>query len=167
VQGKFVIDANKRNNSLQPEAQQTRRTMVNLKNLMRTDAGWGMAVMRVVTGIIFMGHGIPKFGWTGERTLADTAGFLGSVGIPLPTASAFLIASAETFGGAFLVIGLLTRFWSASLAFSMLIAVTMVHMDNGMFGQGGYQWALLLMACSLALMTEGAGKASLDKMLSS
>jgi hypothetical protein len=34
-----------------------------------------------------------------------------------------------------------------------------------MFAEGGYQWALLLMACSLALMFEGAGNASLDKKL--
>ena len=34
-----------------------------------------------------------------------------------------------------------------------------------MFAQGGYQWALLLMACSLALMFEGAGQASLDRKL--
>jgi putative oxidoreductase len=76
--------------------------------------------------------------------------------------SAFLLAFFEVFGGAFLVIGLLTRVWSAGLAFAMLIAVTMVHLDSGMFGQGGYQWALLLMACSLALMIEGAGEFSLD-----
>jgi putative oxidoreductase len=49
----------------------------------------------------------------------------------------------------------------------MLIAVTLVHLGAGMFGEGGYQWALLLMACSLALMFEGAGKASLDKKLTS
>lgn len=139
---------------------------MNLKNLMKTDAGWGITVLRIVTGIIFVGHGAPKFGWMGEGGLAGSAEFLGSIGLPLPMVSAFLVASFETFGGAFLVIGLLTRFWSAGLAFAMLIAVTMVHLPNGMYGQGGYQWALLLMACSLALMFEGAGKASLDRALS-
>jgi putative oxidoreductase len=139
---------------------------MNLKSLMHTDAGWGVTALRIVTGIIFIGHGAPKFGFIGERTLAGTAEFLGSLGIPLPSVAAFLLAGFETFGGAFLVIGLLTRFWSAGLAFAMLIAVTLVHSSNGMFGEGGYQWALLLMACSLALMTEGAGKASLDRKFS-
>jgi len=88
---------------------------------------------------------------------------MGSIGLPLPMVSAFLVAFFETFGGAFLVIGLLTRVWSAGLAFAMLLAVTMVHLPNGMFAERGYQWALLLMACSLALMFEGAGKASLDR----
>jgi putative oxidoreductase len=138
---------------------------MDFRKLMATDAGWGMFVLRIVTGIVFIGHGAPKFGWGSDRTLAGTAEFLGSLGIPLPTVGAFLVASFETFGGAFLVIGFLTRFWSAGLAFAMLIAVTLVHLDAGMFGRGGYQWALLLMACSLALMIEGAGKASVDKKL--
>ena len=139
---------------------------MNLKSLMSTQAGWGIANLRVVTGIVFMGHGAPKFGFVGDRNLAGVAEFLGSLGVPLPQFAAILVASFEFFGGAFLVIGLLTRFWSAGLAFAMLIAAIMVHLPNGMFGEGGYQWALLLMACSLALMFEGAGKASLDQKLS-
>ena len=140
---------------------------MDFKKLMSTDAGWGMFVLRIVTGIIFIGHGAPKFGWGSDRTLADLAGWLGGMGVPLPMVAAFLTAAFETFGGAFLIIGLLTRFWSAGLAFAMLIAVTMYHLANGMFAEGGYQWALLLMACSLALMFEGAGKASLDRKFSS
>jgi len=102
---------------------------MDFKKFMTTDAGWGMFCLRIVTGIIFIGHGLPKFGWIGDRTLAGTAGFLESIGVPMPMAGAFLVAFFETFGGAFLVIG--------------------------------------LMACSLALMFEGAGKASLDRKLTS
>ena len=137
---------------------------MSLKNIMKTDAGWGMAVLRVVTGIIFVGHGAPKFGFIGNGSLGDVATWMGSIGLPVPMASAFMVAFFETFGGACLVIGLLTRLWGAGLAFAMLIAVTMVHMPNGMFAERGYQWALLLMASALALMFEGAGKASLDRM---
>jgi len=140
---------------------------MNLKKWMQTNAGWGITTLRIVTGIVFIGHGAPKFGWmTEDRNFEGTVGFITSLGIPAPQVGAFLVAGFETFGGAFLVIGLLTRFWSAGLAFAMLIAVTMVHLSNGMFGEGGYQWALLLMACSLALMIEGAGKASLDRAIS-
>ena len=140
---------------------------MNVQSLMQTQAGWGTTIMRIVTGIVFMGHGAPKFGITGDGGLAGTAGFLESIGVPMPMVAAFLVAFFEFGGGALLIIGLLTRVWAAGLAFAMLIAVTMVHLDNGMFGQGGYQWALLLLACSLALMIDGAGKASLDKKFSS
>ncbi|MGH6820220.1 MAG: DoxX family protein [Methylocella sp.] len=136
---------------------------MNLKNLMHTDAGWGMTILRIVTGIVFMGHGSVKFGFVGDGNLAGTAGWMGSIGVPFPIAGAFLMAFFETFGGAFLVIGLLTRFWSAGLAFGMLVAITLVHLPHGMFAEGGYQWALLLMASALGLMFEGAGKASLDR----
>jgi putative oxidoreductase len=139
---------------------------MNLKKLMHTEAGWGITALRIVTGIIFIGHGAPKWGLMGERTFADTIGFIGSIGIPAPMVGAFLVSTFEAVGGAFLVIGLLTRFWSAGLAFAMLVATVLVHLPNGMFGDGGYQWALLLMVASLALLTEGAGKASLDQALS-
>jgi len=140
---------------------------MDFRKFLITDAGWGMFVLRIVTGIIFIGHGAPKFGWGSDRSLADTAQFLGSIGIPLADLGAFLVASFETLGGAFLIIGFLTRFWSAGLAFAMLIAVVMVHLPDGMFGAHGYQWALLLLACSLALLFEGAGSASVDRKLSS
>ncbi len=135
------------------------------KSLMQTRAGWGVAIMRVVTGIVFMGHGAPKLGIVGDGGLDGTVGFLTSLGIPAPALAAFLLAFFEFGGGAMLVVGFLTRIWAAGLAFAMLIAVTMVHLSNGMFGEGGYQWALLLMACSLALLIEGAGKVSLDRKL--
>jgi putative oxidoreductase len=137
-----------------------------LKKLMKTNAGWGMAILRVVTGIVFIGHGAPKFGLVGNGSLSDVAVWLGSIGVPAPMAGAFLVAFFETFGGALLIVGLLTRLWAAGLAFAMLIAVTMVHLPHGMFGDSGYQWALLMMACSLALLFEGAGRASLDRALS-
>lgn len=139
---------------------------MNLKELMHTDAGWGITALRVVTGIVFIGHGAPKFGWMGERTFDGTVEFIAGLGIPVPVVGAFLVSAFEAVGGAFLVIGLLTRFWSAGLAFAMLVATVLVHLPNGMFGDGGYQWSLLLMVASLALMTEGAGKASLDQALS-
>ena len=139
---------------------------MNLKKLMHTDAGWGMTALRIVTGIVFMGHGAPKWGLKGEGTFDGTVEFIASIGFPVPAVGAFLVASFELVGGACLVIGLLTRFWSAGLAFAMLVATVLVHLPNGMFAEGGYQWALLLMVSSLALLTEGAGKASLDQALS-
>ena len=134
---------------------------MDLKSLMRSDAGWGMTVLRVVTGVVYMGHGWPKF-----QGLDGTAGFFGGLGIPLPNLMAIVVAGVECIGGALLIIGFLTRIVSALQAFVMLVAVLLVHLPNGMFGSGGYQWALLLMAASIALMLEGGGKGSVDSKLS-
>lgn len=140
---------------------------MNLKATFQTQAGWEMTILRVVTGIIYVGHGLPKWGWDGgDRTLAKTAEWLGgSLNLPFPTLMAFLVGAAEIFGGALLVIGLLTRASALTQMIAMLVAVFMVHWSNGMFGQGGYQWALLLLTCSTALFIAGPGKASVDGMI--
>lgn len=134
---------------------------MNLKTLMSSDAGWGISILRVVTGIVYAGHGYSKF-----QGLDSTAGFFGGLGIPLPDLMAMVVASVEGIGGVLIVLGLFSRIISAFQAFVMLVAILLAHFDSGMFGQGGYQWALLLLAASLCLVLEGGGKASLDKRLS-
>lgn len=141
--------------------------MTSLKSLMRTNAGWGMTVLRIPIGAIFIGHGLPKFGYLGGGGLEGTAGFLASLGLPMPMLMAWLVALSETVGGAFLIIGFLTRLSAFTLVISMLVAIFMVHWSNGFLGQGGYQWALALCAASAALMLDGAGPASVDKAMSS
>ena len=141
---------------------------MDLKSMFNTQAGWGMTIMRIPVGIIYMGHGLPKTGWIGERTFDGTVKFVGSIGFPLPTLFAGLLTAAEVLGGLLLILGLLTRASAITQIIAMLVAVFLVHWDNGimgMFASGGYQWALLLAACSTALLVEGAGKGSLDKMI--
>ncbi len=138
---------------------------MDLHKIMRTSDSWGLLVLRVVTGIIYIGHGLPKFGFMGGNGLSGLSGWLGSMGVPLPGVAAFLVASVEVGGGALVIVGLMTRLASLAQAFAMLVAIFLVHWDNGMFGQGGYQWALLLMACSICLLIEGAGRYSIDGKL--
>lgn len=38
---------------------------MDMKKLMHTSDSIGLLVLRVVTGAIFIGHGLPKFGWDG------------------------------------------------------------------------------------------------------
>jgi len=130
-----------------------------------TQAGWGMLLLRIPTGIIFMAHGLPKTGWFGERTFASTVTFVEGLGFPLPTLFAGLVTGAEALGGLLLILGLATRPAALTQVVAMLVAIFMVHLQAGMFGPGGYQWALLLGACSATLMIEGAGKISLDKLI--
>ena len=139
---------------------------MNLKALMRTNAGWGMTVLRIPVGIVFMGHGLKKFGYFGGSGLEGTAGFLESLGLPLPLLMAWLVGLAETVGGALMIIGFLIRGAALTTAIAMLVAVFLVHWKNGLMGPGGYEWALIMFAASVAMMLDGAGKASLDQSLS-
>ncbi|GAB1262281.1 HvfX family Cu-binding RiPP maturation protein [Aurantivibrio plasticivorans] len=55
------------------------------------------------------------------------------LGLPMPSVLAFLAAWSEFLGGWLLLFGLGTRIISIPLAFTMLIAATTAHWDNGWF----------------------------------
>lgn len=56
-------------------------------------SGWGALPLRLALGLVFAVHGAQKLFGFG---LAGTAGFLGSLGVPLPTiGAAGLIAVAR------------------------------------------------------------------------
>ena len=81
---------------------------------MSTNDSWGLLGLRLVTGVIFIAHGLPKFGIGSERGLTELAGWLGSMGVPLPMLNAVLLACSEAVGGAMLIVGVLTRFAAAT-----------------------------------------------------
>jgi putative oxidoreductase len=139
---------------------------MNFKKLMSTTDSWGLLGLRLATGAIFIAHGLPKFGIGGGDGLQGLAGWLGSMGVPLPMLSAILVASSEVIGGAMLIVGFMTRFAAATQVIAMLVAVFMVHWSNGLTGEGGYQWAMLLGVAAFALMMDGAGRFSIDRSMS-
>ncbi|MBD9397599.1 MULTISPECIES: DoxX family protein [unclassified Pseudomonas] len=138
-----------------------------IKSLATTRAGFGMTVLRVLVGITFMAHGSQKlFGWFGGYGLAGVAQWMESIGLAPGYLMALMAGSAEFFGGLALVVGLLVRSASAVLAFTMLVAIFSVHIGNGFFmADNGYEFALALLAATLALLIEGAGRLSLDKRI--
>jgi putative oxidoreductase len=138
---------------------------MNLKKLMSTNDSWGLLGLRLATGVIFIAHGLPKFGIGSDRGLTELAGWLGSIGVPFPMLGAILVASSEAIGGAMLIVGFLTRFAAATQVIAMLVAGVLVHGSNGLTGEGGYQWTLLLGAAAFTLMMDGAGRVSVDRMI--
>jgi uncharacterized membrane protein YphA (DoxX/SURF4 family) len=55
------------------------------------------------------------------------------LGLPFPTLLANLATWTEFFGGWLLLVGLFTRLLSIPLMFTMIVAATTVHVDNGWF----------------------------------
>jgi len=55
------------------------------------------------------------------------------LGLPFPDLLAFLAGWTEFIGGWLLLIGLLTRLVTIPLMFTMVVAATTVHLDNGWF----------------------------------
>jgi uncharacterized membrane protein YphA (DoxX/SURF4 family) len=55
------------------------------------------------------------------------------LGLPFPALLANLVIFVEFFGGWFLLVGVFTRLISIPLMFTMIVAATTVHADNGWF----------------------------------
>jgi len=119
-------------------------------------------VLRVVTGLIFAVHGWQKL----QGGLPGVAGFVGSLGFPMPEVFAVLLIAAELVGGILLILGLLTRWAAKSLIIVSLVALVLVHLPNGFsLSTGGYEYILLLLAASVSLALSGPGKWSLDHVV--
>lgn len=123
----------------------------------------GLLIARLAVGSVGIFHGGQKlFGLFGGYGIKGTAGFLESLGIPLPTLSTIAAGSAEFFGGVALVVGLATRFASLNMAFTMLVAIATVHWGKFDAQQGGMEYPFTLGAVLLAFVLTGAGRFSLD-----
>lgn len=91
---------------------------------------------------------------------------MASIGLTPGYLMALMAGSSEFFGGLLLIIGLLIRPTSAVLAFTMLMAIVTVHLDNGLFmSNNGYEFGLALLAATVSLTISGAGKMSIDSMI--
>lgn len=138
-----------------------------IKSALATNAGYGITLLRIVTGLTFAAHGSQKlFGWFGGYGLAGTGQWLESIGIAPGYLMAALAGGAEFFGGLALIVGLLVRPAAVSLLVAMLVAIFSVHWVNGFFiTANGYEYAMILGLISAVLLIEGAGKLSLDRRI--
>ncbi len=142
--------------------------MSALKKLLTSTAGYAPLALRLPISIIFMAHGSQKlFGWFGGYGLQGTGQWMASIGIEPGVFMAFLAGSGEFFGGLLLLIGLLTRPAAVVTAFTMVVAILSVHIGNGLFlSNNGYEFGLALLAATVSLAVSGAGKLSVDDVLS-
>ena len=138
-----------------------------LDRVLGTDAGFGTLALRIPIGIIFVAHGAQKlFGAFGGYGLEGTGQFMASLGLAPGYLMALLAGSAEFFGGLALLFGVLVRPAAAALAVAMFVAIFSVHIDKGLFvDKNGYEYALALLAASVALLISGAGRLSLDSAI--
>ena len=120
-----------------------------------------LLLIRLVLAFGFWTPAIMKWG-----NISGIAEWFGSLGIPFPTLNAYLAASTEMAGVVLLTLGLATRFISIPLIITMLVAIITVHMGNGFeAGNNGFEIPLYYILMLLVLMTNGAGKISLDHLI--
>ena len=127
---------------------------------------FGTLLLRTTVGGLFIGHGLQKLtGAFDGPGLEGATGFMASLGIHPPRQNAIAAASAETFGGAALVLGLATPAAAAALIASMTTAVRKVHLQNGVWNAGGgWEFNAVLAAAAAAIAADGPGPISVDAL---
>jgi putative oxidoreductase len=139
------------------------------RKLIATSPVWMPLPIRLALGVIFAAHGAQKvLGSFNGPGLATWISFPAPFPFMRPAwlwmgAAAF----AELIGGVLLFLGLLTRLGAFLLFCTMLTAMIGVHWKAGLFLPEGFEYALSLLAMSLALLISGGGMASIDLALSS
>jgi len=121
----------------------------------------GIAVLRIVVGVVFLMHGYQKlfkFGFHG------VAGMFSHMGIPMPGFFAVVVTLVEFVGGILLITGLARRIPAAVLAIDMLVAIFTVHVKHGFLNPTGFEFPFTLLAATICLFASGGGAASLKRL---
>ena len=115
---------------------------------------YGPLPIRVLAGIIFIAHGIPKL-----VNIPGTQHFF-SHAMGFPPEMAVLIALLEVIGGFTLLFGILTRVSAIFFIIEMIGATLTAKLQKGFVS--GYEFDLLLVAVSISLLLTGPGQPSIE-----
>ncbi len=150
--------------------------MNGFNRLFATRAPAATLLVRLMVGAVFLSEGIQKFLFPA----ALGVGRLAKIGFPSPETLALFVGGVEIIGGAFLILGLLTRLAAFALLINISVAIVSTKVPI-LLGQGLWGFSLPKMAhygfwpmaheartdfCmllgSLFLLVVGAGVRSLD-----
>ncbi len=143
------------------------------KKILSTDKhNWGQLIIRVTLGLVLFAHGAQKmlglFGGYGFTATMDSL----TSQMHLPWVMAFMVIVIEFFGAAFLIIGFASRVWSLAIIglFTGIIFTTQI--EHGFFmnwfgaqAGEGYEFSLLVLGLSTAILINGSGKYAIDTQL--
>ena len=125
---------------------------------------YGLLMLRIVVGVIFVGHGAQKlFGSFNGGGTEGTTQFFATVGYRRPALMAVVAGLAEFVGGLLLISGLLTPLASLLIATVMLNAIVTVVLPKGFLG--GWEFEFMLLTVVIALAATGPGRISLDRAI--
>ena len=121
----------------------------------KTPAFLGDTLLRVALGIMFIAHSVVLKYFT--FTLAGTAQYFSSIGLPAPLA--YVVFALEAIGGVLLVLNIATR-WVALGLVPVLLGAMWVHLGNGwVFSapNGGWEYPLFLIVISIVVALQDYG----------
>lgn len=115
---------------------------------------FGLLVLRIGLGVIFMAHGASKI-----HDMASTTQYFGTMGFDSLMAHA--VAYVELVGGFVLMLGIFTQAAAIVLAVIMSVVLLYVKQHASITGAGGNELELSLFVSSVAIAFMGAGRFSL------
>lgn len=127
------------------------KILVNKTSRFFYSPAFGLLLIRVAAGVIFLTHG-----WMKVQNIEQTVMFLGQMGIILPLA--YFISWLEVIGGVALILGVATRIFGVAFGIEMLVATLLMGFGRGL----GLDFVLCLMSFGIALT--GSGKYSVYRM---
>lgn len=142
-----------------------------MKRFLRTDNDVAALIMRLALGLVMFPHGAQMvLGWFGGYGAAATIQGFSKMG--LPPFITVLMMLAEFPGSVMLILGFLTRLAAFGVGCVMLGAVLLVHGHVGFFmnwlgaqkGEG-FEYHLLALGLSVALLIKGGGALSIDRAI--
>lgn len=147
-----------------------------MKNLLTTNANnWTALIVRFTLGVVIFPHGAQKLlGWFGGYGFNGTMNFLTGMA-HLPWIVALLVILIEFFGALLLIFGFLTRIAAFGMLANFIGILYTSHLHNGFFmnwandpnAKQGFEYHLLVIGMSIALLIAGGGKASVDSIITS
>ena len=144
-----------------------------LEPVLKLIDGWGLLALR-----LWLGQEFVLAGWTKLSSGLTAPEWFAGLNYPFPVSLLspdlnWLFAGAgEVVLGGLLVVGLLTRLSSIGLLFITWVAVYTVHFDLGWAGWNqidsdeglGFKVPLIMAVMLVALVTQGAGRLSVDAL---
>ncbi len=132
--------------------------------------GGGITILRLVLGVVFLAHGLPKLLPVFGGSPAETAAMFEASGLQPALLLVLTVGVIELFGGAAIILGVWTRFAAILLAINMGVAIWKIHLPHGFFlnlslepGVGhGYEFAMVLLGGLVCLLLNGPGAMSID-----
>jgi putative oxidoreductase len=124
----------------------------------RRTAVYGLALLRITLGVMFVAHAGLKYV---VFTMPGFAGFLGYIG--LPSLLAWPIVLAELVGGVLLIVGFQARLVSVALL-PILLGALVIHWPNGWIftaKNGGWEYPAFLIAAQITHILAGDGALAL------
>ena len=121
---------------------------------------FGLPLLRIVTGLWLLPHGVPKIG-----NFSGTAEFLAGLGYYPGWFWALVVILTETVVALMLAVGFLTRL-AALIIFIHMLNIIAFHWSNGFtWSNGGWEYPGLWAAAALVFVVRGGGLRSVDRAI--